>query len=115
MFMPAQDLNDFMRGDTWTQKLTLVQDDAPVDITGEEFWVTLKLNPESAAPDAQRKVTASGADATNGIVYLTLEAADTVDLIPSRYYYDFQRKSGSKVQTLLYGKVRVGRDITRTY
>ncbi len=115
--MPAQDLNDFVRGDTWTQKITIMDQGSPVDITGDEFWITLKLNPEATdeAADAQRQVTASGDDATNGIVYLTLDAVDTEDLLPSRYYYDIQRKSSNKVMTLLYGRVRVIRDITRDY
>jgi hypothetical protein len=111
--MPAQDLNDFVRGDTWTQKITLAKEGEPVDITDDEFWITMKLNPESETPDAQRQVTASGADALAGIVFLTLDAVDTDDLIPSRYYYDIQRKSSNKIQTLLYGRVRVIRDITR--
>jgi hypothetical protein len=113
--MPAQDLNDFVRGDTWTQKVTIMNEGTPVDITGDEFWLTMKLNPESVSPDAQCSIAASGADALNGIVYLTLEAVDTTDLIPSRYYFDIQRKTSNKVQTLLYGRVRVIRDITRVY
>jgi len=112
--MPEQDLNDFVRGDTWSQKVTLRQDNTPIDLNGDSFWLTLKLNPESEDPDAQTKVVASGTDATNGIVYLTLEAVDTDGLTPSRYYYDIQRKAGNKIQTLVYGKVRVVRDITRT-
>ena len=113
--MPQQDLNDFVRGDTWTQKLTLLNEGNPVDITGDEFWITLKLNPEAADldSDAQQQLAASGDDASNGIVYLTLEAADTENLLPSRYYYDIQRKTSNKVQTLVYGRVRVIRDITR--
>jgi hypothetical protein len=112
--MPAQDLDDFVRGDTWTQKVTMLNEDTPVDITGDEFWVSLKLNPESVAPDAQQQVTAAGDDALQGIVYLTIAAADTHDLVPTRYYYDIQRETGGKIQTLLYGRVRVVRDITRS-
>jgi hypothetical protein len=113
--MPAQDLNDFVRGDTWTQKVTIMNEGTPVDITGDEFWLTMKLNPESDYPDAQRQVTAGGADALAGIVYLTIDAVDTTQLTPSRYYFDIQRKTSNKIQTLLYGRVRVIRDITRVY
>lgn len=115
--MPQQDLNEFVRGDTWTNKIVLTKDGTPIDITGEQFWVTLKLNPTASdeEADAQKEVTASGTDATNGIVHVTLDAVDTVDLVPGRYYYDIQRKSGNSIQTLLYGRVKVIRDITRDY
>lgn len=115
--MPEQEMSDFVRGDTWTNKIVLTKEGSPIDITGDQFWVTLKLNPVAtdAEADAQREVTASGADATNGIVYVTLDAVDTVELTPGRYHYDIQRKAGNAVQTLLYGRVRVVRDITRDY
>lgn len=116
--MPQRDFSDFVRGDTWTQKVVLTDSVGdPIDITDDTFWMTLKLNPEAtdAEADAQTTTVAAGADATNGIVFLTLDAVDTENLTLGRHYFDIQRKAGNKVQTLVYGRVRVVRDITRDY
>lgn len=115
--MPERDLNELVRGDTWTMKITLTDEGTPIDVTGNKFWVTLKLDPEATdeEADATTEVTASGADAQNGIVHLVLDAAATVDLTLGRYYYDIQRQVDNAVQTLLYGRVKVVRDITRRY
>lgn len=110
------DLADFHRGDTWKNKFTL-QDSggAPIDITNREYWITLKLDPTEtdANADAQVQTTATGGDALNGIVIVTMPAATTAGLEPGSYHYDVQEKDvGGEINTLMYGRVRVLRDIT---
>jgi hypothetical protein len=110
-------LNPFNRGDTWTNKLTFTDDNGdPIDITNNVYWMTLKLDPEAsdADADAQASVTASGADATNGIVYVIFQPADTDGLLPANYYYDVQQVDNGAVTTIMEGRVKVKRDITRS-
>ena len=112
------DLPEFVRGDTWTHKFTVVDDNqAAVDVAGWTFWMTLKLDPTVAdtAADAQVSVVApAGADATNGIAYVTFAPADTLGLTPASYHYDAQYKtSGGAIQTVVYGKVPVLRGVTQ--
>ena len=111
------DLEPFNRGDTYTNKLTFTDEaNNPIDITGKVYWMTLKLDPEAtdANAEVQVSVTASGADALNGIVYVVLDPTDTNDLTPGNYYYDIQQVGGpSDVTTIIEGRVKVERDITR--
>lgn len=111
------ELEAFNRGDTWTNKFTF-RDAAgdPIDITDNVYWMTLKLDPEAAdaAADAQVSATAAGADATNGIVYVTFLPSVTAQLLPGNYYYDVQEVSNpAAVTTIMEGRVKVKRDITR--
>ena len=110
------DLNTFVRGDTWTNKFAFTDEsNVAIDITDNVYFLTLKANPEATdlQADAQATVTATGADAVAGIVYLTLSSAQTAALSPGKYYYDLQQIDSGQVSTLLLGKVKVLRDITQ--
>lgn len=63
---------------------------APIDITGDTFYFTVKSNPEEADVDAvlQTSVVAAGVDATNGVVIIPVSADDTALVPPSTYFYD---------------------------
>lgn len=111
-------LDPFVRGDTWTNKFTFVDDaGAPIDITGWQLWVTLKLDPtaEDANADLQDTlVVPSSADSMAGIGYVVSAPAKTGLLIPAVYFVDFQYKQPSgEVMTVAIGTVTVQRDITR--
>ena len=111
------DLNPLVRGDTWTNKFAFTDaNGAVIDISNFVYWMTLKSNPEKddAEAEAQTSVTATGTDAQNGIVYVTFSAAETATLQPGKYYYDLQQVNNGEVTTLLLGKVKVLRDITKT-
>ena len=91
-----------------------------LDITGYTFWFTLKSNVEDADPGALQ-VTATPSTATSpteasqGILYINASKTLTDGLAPGTYNYDVQQIDGSnKVQTLLIGKVKVVKDITRS-
>lgn len=124
------DLTPFYRGDTRILKI-LVQNDngssspTPVNVTGDVFTVTFKPDqdlPDWKAPLQVSVTAASGgspaSDPANGIVYLTL-TSEMTDLLDGgvEYFYDVQRtESGSPpvVSTLVLGKVKVLKDVTRT-
>ena len=111
-----RDLDALVRGDDWVIKLTITSEGVPLDVTGYQYWLTLKADYEDADPGAiQTTVTvAASAEATGGIVYIRAPRADTVNVAPRNYYYDIQQLDGADtVQTILIGKVLVVKDITR--
>jgi len=111
------DLNTFVRGDTWTNKFAFTdENNAAIDITDNVYYLTLKANPDATdlLADAQQNVTATGADALAGIVYVTFSSTQTAGLSPGKYYYDLQQIDSGQVSTLLLGKVKVLRDITQS-
>ena len=116
MSYTQKDLSPLVRGDDWTLKLVLTSEGSVLDITGYTFWFTLKLDLDDADPGALQ-VTASpvSPDAEAGILYITAPNASTGALAPAIYNYDIQQVDGSgNVTTLLIGKVKVVKDITRS-
>ena len=114
-------LEDFRRGDTLNLTLTFTDKvtGAAVDVTGMEFWLTLKSSPDDPDPGVMqvRYTAPAGADATAGAVKMTATSADTA-ITPGTYYYGIQRViagSPPDVQTTTpeSARVRVGQDITR--
>lgn len=113
-----KDLKSFARGDDWTLKFTFTDTDGvPINITGYTFWMTLKSDPDAVDPgSAQVTATSGSPDAANGILYVTIPKAQTNSLTPGTYNYDLQQKDASNnVQTVLLGKVKVAKDITRSF
>jgi hypothetical protein len=112
-----KDLSPLVRGDDWSFKLTVTANGSPVNITGYLYWFTLKDNIDESDPgDVQ--VTANptiNGNPTQGIVYINVSKTLTNSLTPKTYYYDVQQvDAAGKVQTLLIGKVKVVKDVTRS-
>jgi len=120
MSYTARDLSPLVRGDDWTIKLAITSGGSALDITGYTYWFTLKDNIDEADPgDLQVTATpdTSGnpSPASQGIVYITASKTVTNALSAKTYNYDVQQVDGSgNVQTLLIGKVKVVKDITRS-
>jgi hypothetical protein len=119
MSYSQQDLVPQARGDTWTLKF-IIQDSAgtAIDISGNQYWLTLKSNislTDSAAELQVGPIAAGSPDATNGIIILVIPSSLTNTLTPATYNYDLQEVDNtSKVTTLLIGKIKVKADVTRT-
>lgn len=117
MSYTAKDLLPLVRGDDWKIKLTILEDGVPVNITGYTYWFTLKVNIDDPDPGAlQISVVASGADAANGIVYITVPNFST-NIATQSYRYDVQQIDTSSpvvIRTVLLGKVKVVKDVTRS-
>lgn len=118
MSYTARDLNPLVRGDDWTVKLTLTSGGAAVDITGYSYYFTLKNNIDDSDAAAALQVTATpgSPDASSGIVYIRADSTVT-DLLEANktYYYDVQQTDiAGNIQTILIGKVKVVKDVTRT-
>lgn len=113
-------LNPFHRGDTKrfrveiTDKITGL----PIDISGDDLWITLKVNADDPDPGAaQANATMpANADSVGGIGYVELSSTDTALLMPGQvYYYDLQWvQPGSPpvVSTVQYGTVKILQDQT---
>jgi len=115
MAFRRHDLCDLVRGDDWAIKLTITDDNnTPIDITNNVYWMTLKNQQADVDPGViQTNITATGVDATNGIVVISFVDNETRLVEPGRYYYDVQEVDTSdNVYTLLLGKVKVLQDVT---
>ena len=117
MSYKALDLPDQVRGDTW--KFTFVFKDtnnAAIDITGLQYWFTVKESRDDTDAVAGVQVgpfVAEAGDALLGQLDLTVSPVQTNDLDPKTYYYDLQEVNASnEVSTLLLGRVKVKQDIT---
>jgi len=120
MSFTARDLDPLVRGDDWTIKLVLKSGSSPLDITGYSYKFTLKANIDDADPGALQlsatpSVLDSPTEASQGILYITATDTQTDPLEARTYNYDVQQKdSTGKIQTLLIGKVKVVKDVTRS-
>lgn len=120
MSYTQRDLSPLVRGDDWTLKLVLTSDSSVLNITGYTFWFTLKSNVEDADPGALQvtatpDISSSPTEASQGIIYIKASKTLTTNLTPGTFNYDVQQvDSSGNVQTLLIGKVKVVKDITRS-
>ena len=120
MSYTQRDLSPLVRGDDWTIKLTLTSDGSALNITGNTYWLTLKENIDDADPGALQvtatpDVSTSPTEASQGIIYIKASRTVTNTLTAKTYNYDVQQvDSSGNVQTLLIGKVKVVKDITRS-
>lgn len=120
MAFTQRDLSPLVRGDDWTIKLALTSGSSPLDITGYTFWFTLKDNIDEVDPGdlqvtATPDISSSPTEASQGIIYIKAARTATNGLEPKNYNYDVQQVDTlGNVQTLLIGKVKVVKDITRS-
>jgi len=117
MSYTAKDLNPLVRGDDWSIKLTVTENNSIVNITNYTYWFTLKSDIDSSDPgQLQVSTVASGVNATNGIVYINVPHAST-NITAQTYNYDVQQADTSSppiIKTILLGKVKVVKDVTRS-
>jgi hypothetical protein len=103
-----------VRGDSWTFEITIQdQNNQAVDISSNEYWLTLKSNIDQTDNEAALQIgpIAGGA---GGVVIISATPLET-EITPQTYSYDLQEvTSTGKVNTLLLGKVKVVKDVTRT-
>lgn len=103
----AKYLPDMRVGDEYNITLTVNDtNNVAVDITGYEFWFTMKTAFEDLdnAAVLQFKTTAGdnvNDDVVNGICYLTVPASMTKVVPVGKYFYDIQQKVGTSITTVL--------------
>ena len=101
-----QDLVSQARGDTWNfQFLMQDVDGNPIDITGNEYWITLKSDVSLTDAQAELQVgplAVEAGNASQGILNITVPGLSTSTLTPATYNYDLQEvESNGTVSTLL--------------
>lgn len=117
MYYTIKDLPTLVRGDDWSIQLTITSDGSIVDITDYTFWLTLKSDIEAADPGDLQVTSTPGTsqEAEAGIIYINVPRTLTAGLEARSYNYDVQQvDSDGNVQTILIGKVKVIKDITRS-
>jgi hypothetical protein len=114
-----KDLSMF-RGDHEAFELAVTVDAAPYDISTSTIWFTAKRaynDTDSQAYMAKDNAGVGGiavTDGPGGICVLTIESADTEDLTADTdLYYDVQIElSAGEVHTIVYGLLKIRRDVT---
>ena len=114
-----KNLDNQVRGDTWVLTFNIqTSAGAPEDITGNEYWFTLKSLIDDTDANAALQVgpaTAGSPNAANGILTITIAPEDTINLEAKTYFYDLQEvNTSNEITTLLIGKVKVVKDVTIT-
>ncbi|MBF0181326.1 MAG: hypothetical protein HQM03_14990 [Magnetococcales bacterium] len=111
----------FYRGDTQVFPLQITSvGNAPVDITGHEWWFTMKRSADEQDRDAvfqKRIVFPPGDQSTVGEGALVLHSSETRAIEPGIYLYDMQHVIPGFppiVATLMSGQINVLADITRS-
>ena len=115
-----ENLAPIMRGDNISFLVTITEGEVPVDITGDEVIMTLKLNPSDPDIIAAMQSTADLSDGTGtaaGIAPISFSPEQT-DVLASTYNYDVQWRritSGNgEINTVLYGRIEVLQHVTHS-
>lgn len=106
--MPPGTLHlDIYQGDDFSVDL-----DFDIDLTGYTLTSQIRHEPSDSSPAETLTVTMT--DAANGLVELSLTAAETADLIAQRYWWDLQwTEPSGDIRTVLRGRATVTAEITR--
>ena len=110
-------LPPIVQGDDWDYKITISKEGTGLDITGDKFFFTLKLDKDVADVSAELQhdeTVAGGTDADNGIHYISVPRTKTVTLEPATHNYDIQwwDSSADKLKTIALGEVTVQQQVT---
>lgn len=95
------------QGTDYAGQITLSNDDGtPLDVTGSTFQCQVRKSYFSANATANLDMTIL--DAANGVVRLTLDAANTATIKSGRYLYDIKRTdANNQVTRLVEGIITV--------
>lgn len=114
-----KNLDNQVRGDTWILTFNIqTSAGAPENITGNEYWLTLKSAIDDTDANAALQigpVTSGSPNAALGILTIMVAPEETITLESKTYFYDLQEvNAANEVTTLLIGKVKVVKDVTIT-
>ena len=88
------------QGATFSSVITLTNDDStPIDITDHEFVAQIRKSYYSVNPTANISVTIE--NAANGVVRMSIDAANTANIKPGRYLYDLTMTKPDEANTVL--------------
>lgn len=109
---PAEVTLTQTRGDSWSLTVTFTDDgDYPVDVSADSWRAEIKARPDDTT--ALAEWTIDDTDAADGILVLTLSAADSADLPARVLHFDIEATTGDMVRTWLVGTTDVVADVSR--
>lgn len=100
------------QGDTYAHELRIKDSaNANVSITSRTYTgqIRKKRNSDTAAATFTSQIT----NGANGIVVLSISPANTANIAPGSYVYDFQETNGAVVTTLITGTCTVIGEVSR--
>lgn len=114
--MAEPDLFEMYRGDDHTLWIEIKDDnDVAVDVTGWSFKSTMKLStelPDESAPVKVDIPPVADANASIGVITITLPKEQTKNLLATTYLFDLQAENNGAITTVFIGKVKVKGDVT---
>ena len=100
------------QGDTYAHELRIKDSaNANVNITSRTYTGQIRKKRNSDTINAT--FTSNITNAANGIVILSLTAADTANIASGTYVYDFQETNGATITTLITGSCIVVGEVSR--
>jgi hypothetical protein len=102
------------RGDSGAFRITVSPDDPeadPIDISGATWDADIRTLPDGVTVVANFDVTPVVGDISSVDVVLTSENSELLD---DDHVYDIEMRIGDNVSTLMYGKILVTQDVSRT-
>lgn len=104
-------MNEFYRGDTKRIRLVISRNSIPIDITGATILFSMKQKMSDTVLALQKTGVLS--NPLTGEAIITLDSADTLNLL-GKYYYDIQITSSTgEVSTLICETVNILQDISQ--
>ena len=105
---------EWFRGDTLRFEIEhLDENDAPIDITGYKFYLTIKASIDGADATGVQVDVDTHTDPTNGVTVVEATAA-ALDALVGPYHYDLQMKDpAGRIATPLYGTITFAKEATR--
>ena len=109
-----------VRGDDNVYNLSVVRNNAAVNISGAKLWFTAKHDQDDPDTLAVIKLNSTDnpgqislVDQVHGLASITLKPADTVLLEETALWYDVQMKeSTGRVTTIVSGILKITKDVT---
>jgi hypothetical protein len=118
--LPASGQEPILSGDTHSLEITVREEGVPIPLTGLDAEFTAKLDKKDAdnALTNIKKSLGEGIEYTdpdNGVVVITIDAADTENLEQdTTFYFDLQLSSGpDDVFTPIMGDITFTVDVTQ--
>lgn len=97
-------------GDDWSRTLTFYENDAPKDLTGFTWLAQIRRRHFT---DVERTMEVDPIDPTNGVIVLSLTAAQTEDM-RDRYVWDLQwTDTSDQIRTVLAGALIVSPEVSK--
>lgn len=100
------------KGDSYTHQINIKNSaNTAINITGRSY--VSQIRKSKASESILVSFTTTITNAANGVLTMTLTAAQTSNINTGIYYYDLQETNGATITTLMGGKVTVTGEVSR--